>query len=258
MIKTRIDWCDSSWNPVTGCYHTCKYCYARSTANRFKGCDDAPDGTTEEDVIYLTERPRVTRNNGDKQVAAYPYGFTPTFHEYRLNDPSTKGFGETVFVCSMADLFGDWVPDEWIIKVFEACKQSPSHRYLFLTKNPFRYVQLHDKGLLPELDNFWYGSTMDNPKAEVFKSTKHNTFISIEPILEPFPYPDSPAALTDNWVIFGAETGKRADKVTPERSWLEPYVEFCKEHQIPVFMKESLKDIWGEPLIQEYPWETKK
>lgn len=35
MKKTKIDWCDSSWNPVTGCLHECKYCYARSIANRF-------------------------------------------------------------------------------------------------------------------------------------------------------------------------------------------------------------------------------
>ena len=33
--KTKIDWCDSSWNPVTGCLHGCEYCYARSIAKRF-------------------------------------------------------------------------------------------------------------------------------------------------------------------------------------------------------------------------------
>lgn len=33
--KTKIDWCDSTWNPVTGCLHGCEYCYARGIANRF-------------------------------------------------------------------------------------------------------------------------------------------------------------------------------------------------------------------------------
>ena len=26
--RTKIDWCDASWNPVTGCLHGCEYCYA--------------------------------------------------------------------------------------------------------------------------------------------------------------------------------------------------------------------------------------
>ena len=29
MDKTKIDWADASWNPVTGCMHGCEYCYAR-------------------------------------------------------------------------------------------------------------------------------------------------------------------------------------------------------------------------------------
>lgn len=35
--KTKIDWCDSTWNPVTGCLHGCEYCYARRIAERFSG-----------------------------------------------------------------------------------------------------------------------------------------------------------------------------------------------------------------------------
>lgn len=35
--KTKIDWCDSTWNPVTGCLHNCDYCYARNIAVRFAG-----------------------------------------------------------------------------------------------------------------------------------------------------------------------------------------------------------------------------
>lgn len=40
MDKTKIEWCDSTWNPVTGCYHKCPYCYARGIANRFSGHGD--------------------------------------------------------------------------------------------------------------------------------------------------------------------------------------------------------------------------
>lgn len=35
--KTKIDWADSTWNPVTGCRHSCEYCYARKIAERFGG-----------------------------------------------------------------------------------------------------------------------------------------------------------------------------------------------------------------------------
>jgi protein gp37 len=76
----------------------------------------------------------------------------------------------------------------------------------------------------------------------------------MEPILEPFPYPSSPEALRDNWIIMGAETGNRANKVVPERGWVEPYVNFCKENNIPVFMKDSMRAVWGEDIITEFPW----
>jgi hypothetical protein len=57
------------------------------------------------------------------------------------------------------------------------------------------------------------------------------------------------------WVIIGAETGSRKGRITPERKWIENIVNSCREHNVPVFLKNSLAEIWGGPLIQEYPWE---
>lgn len=37
MNKSAIDWCDFTWNPVTGCPKGCHYCYARRQARRFCG-----------------------------------------------------------------------------------------------------------------------------------------------------------------------------------------------------------------------------
>ena len=48
----------------------------------------------------------------------------------------------------------------------------------------------------------------------------------------------------------------RANKVVPERSWVEPYVGFCKENKIPVFMKDSMRTVWGEDIITEFPWDN--
>lgn len=259
MIKTKIEWCDSSWSPVTGCYHGCPYCYARGTANRFRGCNASPDGSTPDKIVVLKGRLPVTDKEGKTRTAAYPYGFTPTLHEYRLKDPATKGFGKTIFVCSMADLFGEWVPEEWIIKVFDACKAAPGHRYLFLTKNPQRYLELAGKGLLPKGDDFWYGSTVTDPFMDAFFSDEYRTFVSVEPILQPFEESekdDSGKILADriDWIILGAETGNRKDKVVPERSWIEDIVWEFKERGKPVFMKDSMIPIWGDDILTEFPW----
>ena len=256
MEKTRIEWTDSSWNPVSGCLHGCPYCYARGIATRFGGCDAAPDGSTDQELIVLKERMKVTRKNGDVLNAAYPYRFKPTFHEYRLKDPTTNGFGKTIFVCSTADLFGDWVPDEWIEKVFDACKTAMNHRYLFLTKNPERYLRLGEAGKLPSEDNFWYGSTMTGPFTKAFFSSEHHTFVSIEPILEPFGKSTgyNSIAETAEWAIFGAETGNRKGKVVPEKWWIEDAVKEFQSQGKAVFMKNSMIPIWGDDIITEFPW----
>ena len=258
MEKSKIEWCDSTWNPVSGCLNDCPYCYARGTANRFKGCNLAPQGDANERTIYLSKRLEVTNKDGITRNAAYPYGFTPTFHEYRLDDIKTKGFGKTIFVCSMADLFGDWIPDEWIEKVFEACAEAENHRYLFLTKNPKRYIKLAEKGKLPFGDMYWYGSTTTSPDMPAFWSEKHNTFVSIEPILKDFGNSFTILPQKCDWFILGAETGNRKDKVVPQKEWIENLVRGCQANGKPVFMKDSMIPIWGEDILTELPWDEKE
>ena len=57
------------------------------------------------------------------------------------------------------------------------------------------------------------------------------------------------------WAIIGAETGNRKGKIAPRREWVENIVGACKAAGVPVFMKDSLADIWGGPLLREFPWE---
>lgn len=247
MNKTKIDWCDSTWNPVTGCLHRCEYCYARSIANRFGFHASEPD---------INERVMLEIPVSAGKKVPYPFDFQPTFHKYRINEYLSKK-GRNIFVCSMADLFGDWVPEGWIEEVFKACEKSPQHNYLFLTKNPQRYVSLADDGILPVKGNMWFGTTVTNPMIPFFKAdSTYKTFLSIEPILENFGK-ESDMIFDEgiDWIIIGAETGKRKNKVVPEREWIENIVNMCKEKQIPVFMKSSLADVWGELLIQEFPQE---
>ena len=242
MNKTKIDWCDSTWNPVTGCLHRCEYCYARGIANRFGFGAYEPN---------IDERVLIEPAVSAGKKVPYPFNFEPTFHKYRLNEYQNKK-GRNIFVCSMADLFGKWIPDEWIEEVFKACDNAPQHNYLFLTKNPFRYEILHQKGILRKRDNMWYGYSMPKNGCDYWYDSQYKTFESMEPLLEMVAVPHS------KWTIIGAETGRRKNKVAPERKWIEHIVNKCREGNIPVFMKSSLADIWGEPLIQEFPEELKR
>ena len=279
--RTKLDWCDASWNPVTGCMHGCEYCYARRIAERFGGCwrlDLPPDTSWRGNVGERKLMGDYARHNDGKchvldepeiecavfdspsgyrgKVKPYPYYFSPTFHRYRLGEPQSWKKPRNIFVCSMADLFGDWVPDEWIEQVFEACEAAPQHKYLFLTKNGKRYLELARKGIMPDADNFWYGCSVTRPDAPFFFSNKCKTFASIEPILEPFDWvPGLKHIGLPDWIIVGAETGNRKNKVRPEKDWLGGIVNGCAEHNIPLFMKESLRELMGADFRQEFPWE---
>ena len=270
--NTKIDWCDTSWNPVTGCLHGCEYCYARGISARFGGHWDNSTLRSRggDNSIHELNKPMIrhtTGKNRDKGVhdvvAPYPFGFDPTFHRYKLDEPQHWKKPRTIFVCSMADLFGDWVPDEWVKEVLDACRKAPQHRYLFLTKNPDRYDALEDTGIItPDDKNFWLGSTTtDIMKSRLHWDSELHTFQSCEPMLAPWPPAGKPnekfIGLWPDWVIFGAETGNRKGKVVPEKSWIDNAVEMCRNIGAKVFMKESLRGIMGADFIQEFPWEVK-
>ncbi len=120
MNKTKIEWCDSTWNPVTGCLHGCEYCYAQKIANRFGTINKMIESAAEEGINldskyfsnpdYFSELNEAVRDENGK-IEPYPTNFYPTLHKYRLDDPQKWKKPRTIFVCSMADLFGDWVPD---------------------------------------------------------------------------------------------------------------------------------------------------
>ena len=247
MEKTKIDWCESTWNPVTGCYHECSYCCARGIANRFSGHGERWN----DDKLHVLDNKIYAEES--ETAEPYPYGFVPTLRRYRLNEYEKKK-GRTIFVCSMADLFGSWVPDSWIEEVFTACDKAPQHNYIFLTKNPTRYTDLSRKGILRTGENMWYGfsQTGEEELNLIYLEQHVNFFVSAEPLLKPI------SVILGDWVIVGAETGRRKDKITPKREWIENIVSDCKKYDIPIFMKSSLADIWGEPLIQEFPKQLRR
>lgn len=251
MNKTKIDWADMTWNPVTGCLNGCEYCYARKITERFKSKINFT-------VVDIEGQCFIKPLHLSKE--AYPWGFYPTYHPDRLGEPAKIKKPQNIFVCSMADLFGDWVPDAWIEEVFNACEAAPRHRYLFLTKNTKRYTQDPIWNLANSKPNWWFGTTATTQKEVEAKLGKlplyRNGFLSIEPIFEDLSLKCKSCTLAQSsvkWVIIGAETGNRKGKVIPKREWIEAIVEQCREAGVPVFMKDSLRGIMGEDFIQEWP-----
>jgi protein gp37 len=251
MNKTKIDWADMTWNPVTGCLHGCEYCYARKIAQRFGR--ETPDTGC---YLYPV---------ADKDMTPYPWGFAPTLHTYRLTEQQKIKKPQNIFVCSMADLFGDWVPDEWIQKVFDACQNAPWHRYLFLTKNPKRYNEIRTnrtRGISISRDlrnRVWLGATATTQEQLYFAASALEdadqtvfTFLSIEPIFEPVSVYEIDCFA--NWVIIGAETGNRKNKPVVCKWWIDDIVKQCKDMNVPIFMKESLRSLMGAGFKQEFPW----
>lgn len=261
MNETKIEWTNMSWNPVTGCKHGCPYCYAKRVAKRFGGyslrAGDLRHEPLEGETRILDAPLEVERSFNKMSKAPYPYGFEPTFHRYRLDEPAAKTKGQTIFVCSMADLFGAWIPTDWIVEVLDACLRAPQHRYLFLTKNPKRYIELDHLALLPHENNFWYGSTVTRgvDAAAWMRDVGCHWFLSIEPLLGLIDLTAGTGPMPE-WVIIGAETGNRAKKVSPDWEWIRKIVSDCKTFDIPVFMKDSIKPFWGSPLLIEFPWEV--
>lgn len=215
-----VDWASWTWNPVTGCLHGCEFCYARE--------------------IALSQR----------MQKYYPLGFEPAFHEYRLDAPkNTKPSNESpqdgrVFVCSMADLFGKWVPKKWISQVFTACQESPEWEYLFLTKWPAKYLQM------PLLERAWYGasvvkqsdvSRVEQAMAKI-ESPNIVKWISLEPMLQPIKFDDLSWC---NLVVIGSQTATTqpdgpVPAFAPEFDWVVDVVNQCREFCVPYYLKANL------------------
>lgn len=330
MKKTKIEWTDSTWNPVTGCYHGCSYCYARTLARRFGGCDSGStykpnitdwrrvddnhmqrgEGSAARPMLFEVDRPLLLPSKLDKRKtekygrqiyenkkAPYPFDFEPTLYRYKLEEPQHWKKPQRIFVGSMTDLFGAWVPMDWKLDVLEACRKAPQHKYLFLTKDPLGY------GLWPTEkhpdyedrqydDNMWLGCTFTGkehlPGCENTGAMSIGTnnwymnrmtsnllpgghkYLSIEPILcditevedereggkllEHFIHGDKPWPSTFEWVIVGAETGRRKNKVVPQKEWIDKLVDLCDRAGVPVFMKESLLPTMGEEnMRRDFP-----
>lgn len=240
QTNEQISWAAWSWNPVTGCLHGCKYCYARELALK------------------------------PSYAAAYPVGFEPLFHPERLDAPANTSVPDgaatdprkkRVFVCSMADLYGKWVPDEWIKSVHTSCISNPQWDYLMLTKFPRRYVGLD----LPE--TAWLGTSVDEQKRvrlaeDAFRQIKNVRvkWLSLEPLLAPLQFTD--LSMFD-WIVIGSQSATEQPdghvaEFAPPFEWVARLVAQARECGCRVYCKPNLLGVPnsqspGMVLPQEQP-----
>lgn len=172
----------------------------------------------------------------------------PVFYPGRLNQVSSKK-PKIIFMNSMSDI-ADW-EEEWTKEVFTAIAKNPQHIYLFLTK---RLRDAYKDIKYPS--NVWLGNTITRQIDLIKEYGRPNgakRFYSIEPILEHIRIPQMDIP---KWVIVGVETGNRKGKVVPKKEWIISIKEQCEESGVPLFMKESLRELMGQDFIQEFPWES--
>ena len=176
MSKTRIEWTEHTWNPMSGCTKIsdgCKNCYAEKMANRLKAMG----------------------------VKGYENGFAVTLHPEKLREPLERKKPTMYFVCSMGDLFHEDVPFDYIDQIFSTMVLCPQHTFQVLTKRPDRmkkYLEDEDRKFLDiagknscvyPLPNVWLGVTAENQEQAdkripiLLDTPAAVRFVSIEPML---------------------------------------------------------------------------
>jgi protein gp37 len=239
---TGIQWSDSTWNVVTGCTRVSP------------GCDHC----------YIERQPPF-RIHGRKFSGAETGATTGVMlHPDRLEWPFRTGkraLGPRVFVCSLADLFHEDVPDEFIIRVFAVMAETQNLTYQVLTKRPARMRALLNSGAIRAavydigwpLPNVWLGvsaenQTWANARIPILLTTPAEVrFVSYEPALGPLDLTSVaiPHGLVEakggtipglDWVICGGESGPGARPMPLK--WAEDVRDQCASAGVAFFMKQ--------------------
>lgn len=215
-----IGWTDATHNVITGCLHGCPYCYARKMAGRFGR------------------------------------SFAPMFHEERLAGPGKRRGALRIFEGSTSDVFGEWVPVEWIEQVLEMARAADWHTWQFLTKNPQRLAEFEFPAGAWVGTSVTNGSVTEGERIDYLRAVDGVLrFLCFEPLLG-----DVGGMALDGigLVIVGPMTsGFRASAYgQPERGWVEWILEKADDEGVPVFMKKALRSFveeWGLPWRREFP-----
>jgi len=192
MTSTKIEWTDSTWNPITGCTKAstgCLHCYAETMSRRLCAMG----------------------------VNKYKNGFNITLHEESLLEPMSWKKPRNIFVCSMSDLFHKDVPTDFIDRVLDVITKTPQHKYQILTKRAERMSEYFQSRTIPR--NVWVGVTVEaessKKRIDYLRTIKDASvrFLSCEPLVEDLGVLD----LTNiDWIIVGGESGNQARPMKEE------------------------------------------
>lgn len=210
---SQIEWTDATWNPVLGCTKVspgCKFCYAETFAERFRGVPGHP----------------------------FEQGFDVRLVPHALDRPRRWRRPRRIFVNSMSDLFHDSVPEAYIRRVFEVMVECERHEFQVLTKRAERLAELAPR--LPWPENVWMGVSVESAR---YRERIHLLrrvpaavrFLSLEPLLGPLGR--LPLAGID-WVIVGGESGRTPRPV--EAEWVRSIRDQCERAGVAFFFKQ-----WG-------------
>lgn len=211
--KSKIEWTESTWNPISGCTKIskgCENCYAERMAYRLQAM-------------------------GTK---GYENGFEVTLHPEALNKPLKLRKPQMIFVNSMSDIFHDSVPDEYILDIFSVMNKASWHTFQVLTKRPKRLELLNKK--LEWTNNIWMGVTVESneyvSRVDYLRQCDAKIkFLSIEPLIDSV---DKLNYANIDWVIVGGESGYGARPIKEE--WVLDVMHKCNKQNIPFFFKQ-----WG-------------
>lgn len=230
MATSKIEWTESTWNPLTGCTKIspgCKHCYAERMARRLQAMG----------------------------LEKYRNGFKLTLHPEVLEDPLHWEKPQLIFVNSMSDLFHKDVPLDFIQQIFAVMCRAHWHTFQILTKRAEYLLELDS--LIDWPKNVWMGVSVENSdyiyRVHLLRQTHAAVkFLSCEPLLGPLP--NLPLEGMD-WVIVGGESGPKARPMDP--SWVREIRDQCQTVRVPFFFKQ-----WGGTrkkktgrLLDDRTWE---
>ena len=204
--RSKIEWTDATWNPVTGCWPIsdgCNNCYAKRIYERF---NDGPFSQ----IIYHWDRFDIPRN---------------------WKKP------RRIFLGSMTDLFQKDVQDGYRKIIEGVIADCPQHTFMVLTKRADN-MRVYFTGNLP-YRNLWLGVTVEGPetlwRVRALRKIKSATrFISFEPLLADVGKVNLEGI---SWVIVGSESGPRRRPCDIE--WIRSLRDQCVAAGVPIFIKQA-------------------
>lgn len=272
-MSTKINWCDETWNPVSGCTPAgvgCAHCYAKRVAERFP-------------AVHGVE----FSSKSLTSTATRPVPFSRVIcHPERLGIPERWRKPRAIMCPSMGDLFHEDVPDGFLDDVWRVWRDCPQHTFIVLTKRPGRMNDFLREP--PQLPNVVLGvscstqAEADHAIPILLNTPANRRIVSLEPLVGPVDlrsavpckdccgdgevYFDSikrcacercgghedaagcgiePGAL--DGVIVGGESGPGARPMNPD--WVRSLRDQCAAAGVPFFFKQ-----WGGGLKKEsYP-----